>query len=84
MGVFEFIILIVLISTIGKVVAQRGPRLPPAPPRDEPRLPPGEIQELRETLERMDERLGRIEEERDFYRALLDDPRRKEGDLPSP
>ncbi|HSG46504.1 MAG TPA: hypothetical protein VLA43_01700 [Longimicrobiales bacterium] len=84
MGVFEFVILIVLISTFGKVVAQRGSRLPPPQPRDEPRLPPGEIQELRDTLDRMDERLARIEEERDFYRKLLDDPRRKEGDLPSP
>lgn len=82
MGVFEFILLLVLISTFGKVVSQRGRRFPP-PPTEPPRLPPGELQELRETLERMDERLARIEEERDFYRALLDDPGRREG-LPSP
>jgi hypothetical protein len=85
MGVFEFVLLIVLISTFGKVLQGRTRRVERH--REEPRLPPPEfqeLQELRETLERMDERLGRIEEERDFYRKLLEDPRRKSGDLPSP
>jgi len=81
MGVFEFVLLIVLISTFGKVLQGRARRVERY--RDEPRLPPPELQEMREMLERMEERLGRIEEERDFYRALLDDPRRKEG-LPAP
>ena len=80
MSVFDFVLAIILISTVGKIIQERVKRVPPpqAPP-----LPPPEVQELRDTLDGMDERLARLEEERDFYRALLDDPRRKEG-LPSP
>ena len=82
MSVFEFVLAIVLISTVGKIIQERVKRVPP-PPSQAPPLPPAEVQELRDTLEGMDERLARLEEERDFYRALLDDPRRKEG-LPPP
>jgi hypothetical protein len=81
MGVFEFVLAIVLISTVGKIIQERVKRVPP--PAQAPPLPPREVQELRDTLDGMDERLGRLEEERDFYRALLEDPRRREG-LPSP
>lgn len=77
MGVFEFIILLVLISTLGKILSGRRRYVPP--PREGPQLPPGEVREIREALEQMEERLGRIEEERDFYRKLLEDPRRREG-----
>lgn len=69
MGVFEFILLIVLISTIGKVLEARGGRmskasLPPAP----------DVQHLEEVVGDLNTRLARLEEERDFYRALLDPP----------
>lgn len=82
MGVFEFILVLVVVSTIGKVAsdwAQRGSSAPPPPP-----LPPGDTEGLRESLEELQERVNRLEEERDFYRNLLEDPRRKEGGLPSP
>lgn len=69
MGVFEFILLIVLISTVGKVLEARGDRmaktaLPPAP----------DVQHLEEVMGEMSSRLARLEEERDFYRALLEPP----------
>lgn len=70
MGVFEFVLLIVLITTIGKVVEARSDRPPKAP------LPPasGDVQHLEEMLGDMSARLARLEEERDFYRALLEPP----------
>ena len=80
MGIFEFILLMVLISTVGKVLARRGHRVPP--PAEPPRLPPGELERVREALDDLGERLGRLEEERDFYRELLEHPGRKRG-LPS-
>jgi hypothetical protein len=69
LGVFEFILLIVLISTIGKVLEARGDRmsktsLPPAP----------NVQHLEDMVGEMNSRLARLEEERDFYRALLEPP----------
>jgi hypothetical protein len=82
-SVFTFVILIILISTVGKVIAGRQyPRMPPPPPPS-PSLPPGEAEELRDTIDRLEDRLSRLEQERDFYRDLLDDPRRKQGLPPS-
>jgi hypothetical protein len=71
LGVFEFVLLIVLITTIGKVIEARstdskaGKALPPASP---------DVQHLEEMLGDMNGRLARLEEERDFYRALLEPP----------
>ena len=79
MGVFEFVLLIVLITTIGKVVEARSDRgtadktLQPASP---------DVQHLEEMLGSMNDRLARLEEERDFYRALLEPP--DEGTLRVP
>jgi hypothetical protein len=76
-GIFEFILLIALISTAGKVLTERRrPPLPP-PPSDRGGLPPGEAERMREAVEELAERVGRLEEERDFYRELLDSPRRR-------
>ncbi|MEJ2206937.1 MAG: hypothetical protein P8170_22855 [Gemmatimonadota bacterium] len=83
MGVFEFIIALVVISTIGKVLTERLPRgKPQAQPSP---LPPGEVERIHEALEDLNGRLLRIEEERDFYRELLESPeRRREGLPPGP
>lgn len=74
MGVFEFVLLIVLITTIGKVLEARSER---APKTSLPASP--DVRHLEEMLGDMTSRLARLEEERDFYRALLDPP--EESDL---
>jgi hypothetical protein len=78
MGLFPFIILLVLISTVGKILSDRQSRVPP--PDQRPQIGPGEITELREAMDSLSSRLHQIEEERDFYKQLLDSPKR--GDLP--
>ena len=88
MGIFEFILLIALISTIGKVLTERRRPLPPPGP-DRAALPPGEVERIREVMDDLAERVGRLEEERDFYRELLEHPGRRRsldagsGDSPS-
>jgi hypothetical protein len=77
-GVFEFIILLVLISTIGKVVQARAER--PRLPRDD--RAQKEIDQLNEAVSDLGTRLSKLEDERDFYRALLESPERKS--LPEP
>ena len=74
MGVFTFVIILVAIVTIGKIITERqaGPLLPP------PESPPQEdVLHLQETIGQLDVRLEKLEEERDFYRALLDPPDKK-------
>lgn len=76
LGVFEFVIVVVLVTTIGKVVEARAAR-PPA--KDAlPSPSPQEWQQLEEALADMNGRLVRLEEERDFYKALLE-PGEKPG-----
>ena len=76
-GVFEFVLLIVLITTIGKVVTARTERR---------QLPEGvrqrDVDQLNEAVSDLSTRLAKLEEERDFYRALLESPDRKS--LPEP
>jgi len=64
---------LVFISTVGKVVNSRqaARALQPPPPGA-----PGEIEGLREAVDHMSDRLERLEEERDFYRNLLEAPER--------
>ena len=72
MGVFEFVIALVFISTLGKVLSRRAPRRAP-----KGELPPGgraELDRMRETMDDLSGRLARLEEERDFYKDLLDAP----------
>lgn len=73
MGVFEFIIILVVISTIGKAVSDRRWRRDP--PGKLPRSEPAELERIRETVDELGGRLARLEEERDFYKELLDSPR---------
>lgn len=75
-GVFEFILLIVLISTIGKVLMSRSERPAVRGTR------PEDVDRLNEAVSDLHTRLTKLEEERDFYRALLDSPDRKT--LPEP
>ena len=75
------VVLIVLISTIGKVVSHRSPRV--ERPAKAPQLEKGEAAGMRETLDNLSGRVVRLEEERDFYKELLDAPARQKG-LPSP
>jgi hypothetical protein len=77
MTVFTFVIILVLISTVGKIFADRqGSRqLPPADYR------PVEVGQLQESVNDLGARLEKIEEERDFYRSLLEAPP-VEGRLP--
>ncbi len=81
MGVFEFIIALVLISTLGKALSRRRPRreLPGASPEGGR----AEIEHIRDTLDDVTGRLGRLEEERDFYKDLLDSSGRLRG-IPPP
>lgn len=71
MGVFEMVFAIVVVSTIGKVVLnwqdRQAHRAPP---------PSEEIAQLHETLSEVSARVSKLEEERDFYRALLEAPDR--------
>jgi hypothetical protein len=79
-GVFEFIIVLVIISTAGKVLGQRFPR--EAPPSGPPQIGPGDIEQIRETIDDLSGRLVRLEEERDFYKELLESPERQRAVLP--
>ena len=74
LGVFEFVILLVLISTVGKVLSDRRPRRELK--GSSPELGRGELEGIREAMDDLSERLGRLEEERDFYRNLLEAPER--------
>jgi hypothetical protein len=80
MGVFEFIITLVLISTVARIISRRRP-LPL--PRESFQLDAEELHRLRETIADLGTRMERLEEERDFYKDLLEPPRRR-GTLPPP
>ena len=78
MGLFELILLVALISTAGKVLGEWGQRRAP-PPQTPPALPPAEVERMREVMDDLAERVNRLEEERDFYRELLESPRRRDA-----
>ena len=72
MGVFEFVIALVLISTLGRVLSRRSPRRQP-----KAELPPAqsaELEGIRDAMHDLSGRLQRLEEERDFYKDLLEAP----------
>ena len=69
---FEFVIVLVLISTVGKVLSRRRP--PRELRGDSPQGGRGELEGIREAIDQLSGRLGRLEEERDFYKDLLDSP----------
>jgi uncharacterized protein YlxW (UPF0749 family) len=77
-SVFAFVILLVLITTIGKVVmaAQARAALGGTSPRSE------ELHQLLDSMSELGSRVEKLEEERDFYRALLEPPERSATRLP--
>jgi len=72
LGVFEFIIVLVLISTAGKVLSQRIPRERRGEALPGPTV--ADVEGIREALDELNGRVVRLEEERDFYKALLESP----------
>ncbi len=80
MGVFEFIIVLVVISTAGKVLSDRRPRR--AAPGDLPKAAHEELGRIRDTVDDLSGRVERLAEERDFYKDLLESPGRRRGISP--
>jgi hypothetical protein len=80
------VIALVAITTGGRIVT----RLIGMGRRDFRRVDPSpqdraEIEALRASVDDMGDRLGRLEEERDFYRALLEAPKPADrGSSPTP
>ena len=81
MGIFEFVIFLVLISTVGKVLSDRRSRR--SLPGDSLQIKGEELEDIRDTVGELSRRLERLEEERDFYKDLLDAPERRRK-LPEP
>ena len=81
MGVFEFVITLVIISTVGRIIAARRRPLPL--PGESFQMDTEELHRVRDTISDLSTRLERLEEERDFYKDLLEPPRNS-GTLPPP
>ena len=69
LGVVEFVLVVIIATTVGKVVQLRMARA-----RRDDSLPSGtdELLRVRDTMADLSGRLERLEEERDFYKALLE------------
>jgi hypothetical protein len=69
LGVFEFVLVVIIVTTVCKVAERRMAR-----PRRDDSLPSGtdELLRVRDTMADLSGRLERLEEERDFYKALLE------------
>ncbi len=72
MGVFEFVIALVVISTVGRIIVARRRPLPL--PGDSFQLDAEELHRVRDTITDLSGRVERLEEERDFYKDLLEPP----------
>ncbi len=72
MGVFEFIITLVLISAVARIIAARRRPLPL--PGESFQLDAEELHRVRDTIADLGTRVERLEEERDFYKDLLEPP----------
>ncbi len=81
MGVFEFVIMLVLISAVGRIIVARRRPLPL--PGESFQLDAEELHRVRDTITDLGTRLERLEEERDFYKDLLEPPPRRRT-LPPP
>lgn len=73
LGVFEFVIVLVVVSTIGKVVTDFGHRRQLPGPTSQQSGPV--VEGLRDEIADLSGRLQLLEEERDFYRNLLEAPK---------
>jgi hypothetical protein len=71
---FTFVISLVAIVTGGRLLARLISRRDYAH-REPPRADRVELEALRASVDDVSDRLGRLEEERDFYRALLEAPK---------
>lgn len=71
MGVFAFIITLVLISTAAKIIERRRR---PTLPGESVQVDTEELHRIAETITDLSERVERLEEERDFYKDLLEPP----------
>ena len=72
MGVFEFVITLVLISSVAKIIDSRR-RAPPLP-GESFQTDTEELHRVRDTISDLSTRVERLEEERDFYKDLLEPP----------
>jgi hypothetical protein len=72
MGVFEFIITLVVISTVGRIIAARRRPLPLS--GESFQMDAEELHRVRDTIGDLSDRVARLEEERDFYKDLLEPP----------
>ena len=72
MGVFEFVITLVLIASVAKVIESRRQ----APPLlgESYQMDTEELHRVRDTITDLGTRVERLEEERDFYKDLLEPP----------
>ncbi len=72
MGVFEFIIALILISTAAKII-ERKRRSAPLP-GESVQVDVEELRRIGDTITDLSGRVERLEEERDFYKDLLEPP----------
>ncbi len=72
MGVFEFVITLVLISTVGRIIGRRRRPLPL--PGESFQVDTEELRRIGDTISELSGRVERLEEERDFYKDLLEPP----------
>ena len=72
MGFFEFVITVVFISSVAKIIENRR-RTPPLS-RESFQLDAEELHRVREAISDLGGRVERLEEERDFYKDLLEPP----------
>ena len=72
MGVFEFVITLVLISSVAKIIDSR--RRTPRVAGESFQMDTEELRRVRDTITDLSTRVERLEEERDFYKDLLEPP----------
>ena len=72
MGLFAFIITLVAISSVARIVERRRHSAPL--PGESVRVDTEELRRLSDTISDLSGRVERLEEERDFYRELLEPP----------
>jgi hypothetical protein len=81
MGVFEFVITVVLVSSVAKIIESR--RRSPTLTGESFQMNAEELHRVRETISDLSGRVERLEEERDFYKDLLE-PRPESRSLSPP
>ena len=80
MDFFAFIITLVLISTAARIIARRRR---PTLPGESVQVDTEELHRIAETITDLSGRVERLEEERDFYKDLLEPPA-SSRELPPP